>query len=304
MTRLGLVGGLFVLALAGCADDGRELRSPTAPPPVTTVVPLATLPAPTLPAESLSASTVASSASTIEVEQLFSPANATAEMTGSGARVTDPVTVDDEPADVLRFDVADDGTFLLQVWIVDEGAHTVCVADACGRVYTLAPDAESPEEITAMIEAALPLARGYLDWEVEFPGWTVEIGGALAGTGGSTDVDNRTVTVYRNRGRTVDEFVRTILHELGHVVDAEYLDDESRSEYTAIRGYAPDTPWRADGSHRIDQWARQPSEDFAELMVAIWTEGRWEPRTDAVGLPTLDQIEQVLRLVDPALDNG
>ena len=48
------------------------------------------------------------------------------------------------PADVLSFEVDEDGGFTLQVWIEDEGAHTVCVADACSQVYTLAPDAESP----------------------------------------------------------------------------------------------------------------------------------------------------------------
>ena len=32
-----------------------------------------------------------------------------------------------------------DGSYELRVFVADEGAHTVCVATACGRVYTLAP---------------------------------------------------------------------------------------------------------------------------------------------------------------------
>jgi hypothetical protein len=299
---------VLALALLSACDtgDGRQLTDPvfdppappatvadTAPPIVLTIPPL-----PESVAESTDPPTPTDAATPIEIETLFSPANATAEMSGTGAIATDAVTVDDDPADVLSFDVDTEGRFVLQVWIDHEGAHTVCVADACGRVYTLAADAESPEEVVAKIEQAIPLAKEYLDFSAEFAEWEITIGGALAGTGGTADVATKTVTVYRNRGRTVDDFVRTILHEFGHVADAERLDDAERAEYRAVRGIDTATPWRDDTAHRLDQWGLQPSEDFAEVLVAIWSDQRWLPRTAQLApAPSADALAAVEALI-------
>lgn len=307
MTRRLLYAGALVLVLAACGGDGKTLRDPVfglpAPPETTVPDPLADVPvtgAPivesTRPAEPPGTSVPRN----IVIDRLWSPANATAEIEGIGAVPTDAVTVDGERADVLSFDRAADGAFVAQVRIDDEGAHTVCIADACGRVYTLAADAETPEEVTAKIEQATVDVEAYLDIDAEFPDWSIEVAGALSGTGGSTDVDTRTVTIYRNRGRSVDDFVRTILHEFGHVADFERLTDEERVEYLLLRGLDPKAIWRTAGEHRLDDWARQPSEDFAEAMVMIWSDGRWSPRTDGVGLaPDAAQLAAITELVAP-----
>ena len=290
--------GVVVVALAAsgaCSSDGRELAEPVFPPPAattttTTTTASATAPAtivvPTeLPAEPteptvVSTTTTAGSSGRVVFDRLHSPANATAEVTGRGAVPGDPVTVDGEPADLLTFAIAADA-FTARVWIEDEGAHTVCIADTCGRVFTLAPDAETAEEVVAKIEDAIVLATEIFPYDEVFPGWTIEIGGALSGTGGSTDAERGIVTIYRNRGRSVDDFVRTILHEFGHVVDTERLDDEARARYLTVAGYPTGTEWRAADARRLDDWARQPSEDFAEVLVAAWSERRWLPRTRA-----------------------
>lgn len=309
-----LVLSVAAVAFTACAHDGRELRPPTAPLPARTTLPT-TLPpdlvfdAGPLP-DVAAASPTSLQASTADptthpprptpvIDRLSSPANATAEMSGVGALVTDPVTVDGSPADVIAFDVAGDGGFVLRVWIEDEGAHTVCVVDACGRVFTLAPDADTQEQVIAKIEAALPLVRDYLDYTVVYPDWTIEIGGALSGTGGSTDVATKTVTIYRNRGRTIDEFVRTVLHELGHVTDFERLDDAERAVYIELRDADTSRPWRDDDAHRIDEWGAQASEDFAEVMVMIWSGGRWSPRTTGFApVPDARQLAAVEALVE------
>lgn len=69
------------------------------------------------------------------IDRIWSPEPTIAEVLGTGAVPFDPITVDDGPADVVVFDVADDGSFLLRLTIPEEGAHTVCVRDACGRVF-------------------------------------------------------------------------------------------------------------------------------------------------------------------------
>ena len=274
-----------LLVLASCAsNDGRELAEAVDPLPVrdttiasATTAPLATLDLPTVVT---GVPTVPPDAGRVTIDELSSPENGIALVVGRGAVAADPVTVDDVAADVVAFDVAADGTFEARVFVADEGAHTVCVADACGRVYTLDPDADTKEEVIAKIDEAIPLAQGIAPTDVWFPGWTITIGGLLSGTGGTADASTKEVVVYRNRGRTVDDFTRTILHEYGHVADFEWLDDELRSEFTRLRGFPADTPWRGNGGHRMDDWEGSPSEDFAEAMVAFWSADRWDVRTD------------------------
>lgn len=178
----------------------------------------------------------------------------------------------------------------------------MCVAGSCGRVYTLEPNAQSPEEVIALVEQAMPLAQQFIDYPTAFPDWTVEIGGLLSGTGGSTDTVGKNVTIYRNRHRTVDDFVRTITHEMGHVADFEWLDDEDRATYLAIRSIPADTAWRNEALQggSLDEWQLQPSEDFAEVMAMIWSNGLYVPRTDGLApAPDAGQLAAVAALVEP-----
>jgi hypothetical protein len=279
--------------LLSCANDGRSMRQPEQPnEPVVIAEPSPTTRPPTAPA------TVQSD---VEIDLLRSPENAMVEATGTGAAYGDAVTVDGVPADVITFDIAADGSFALLLRVEDEGAHTVCVGEACGRVYTLETDAQSPDEVIALIEQALPLAREMIDHESEFPEWTVEIGGLLSGTGGTTDAERRVVTIYRNRNRTIDDFVRTIVHEMGHVADAEWLDDDDRAAYLAIRGIPAGTAWRTEGvaGQRLADWQLQPSEDFAEVMAMIWSGGQFVPRTVTLApAPDAEQLAAVAALVE------
>lgn len=288
------------IALGACAGgDGRDLAEAVEPLPDRSMPtdPPATLDLPTVQTAAPVTGS-ASDAGRVTIDELTSPENALVVVVGRGAAAADPITVDGVPGDVVAFEAAADGTFEARVFVPDEGAHTVCVADACGRVYTLDPDAETPEEVIALIDEAIPLARGIAPVDVWFPEWTITIGGLLSGTGGSVDGSTKEVIVYRNRGRTVDDFVRTILHEYGHVADEEWLDDAGRAEFAALRGFDPDTPWRGLGGHRIEEWQGSPSEDFAEAIVAFWSAGQWDVRTD--GGPLADEVVTFLDLLTTA----
>lgn len=278
--RRAALAGLLASATVACAGESAPVyvdelvETPTAPATTAVVVPATTVAPSTVPAVP------------VEIDRAWSPANAVAELNGRGATAADEVTVDGEPAAVERFDVEADGTFLVQVRIDDEGAHTVCVRDACSRVFTLDPDARSRDEIEESIAEARTIAEEIFDGAAIFPDWSIDVGGPQAGTGGSTDVENKTITVHANRSRTVDDFVVTILHEWGHVVDAERLTDDERAQYRALRGVEPDAPWSDARTHDLDDWGRQPAEDFAEVLVALWTAERDEPhqiRTTSLG---------------------
>jgi len=281
---LAVVSCVVVLGACGGGDDAVFVADSVVPVEApTTESPPRTTATPVVP---------------IAVDRAWSPANATAQIEGSGATAADPVTVDGEVAMIESFVEADDG-FILQVRIADEGAHTVCVRDACSRVFTLAADADTPEEVDAKIDAAIVEAAAIFDGQARFPGWVIERAGPFGGTGGSTDSVEQTITIYSNRGRTVEEFVTTILHEWGHVVDDELMTDETRATYLVRRGYDPTIAWRSSETHRLEDWAASPIEDFAEVMVVVWTGGDHQMRTTAPGgQPDADAVADVLALVD------
>lgn len=115
---------LLLLAVLGACGESNDVvytadrvvvYDPDVLPPATTV--------PSAPAGS------------VVIERIWSPEPAIAEVSGIGAIASDPVTVDDVPADLTAFDVVEDGSFTLRVRIFAEGAHTVCVRDECGRVF-------------------------------------------------------------------------------------------------------------------------------------------------------------------------
>ena len=299
---------LCVFVTSSCSNDGRSISQPERPAAASPASVSATLlpaePSPTTVPTTMQSNVVTTVPTTVQsnvvIDLLRSPENATVEATGTGAAYDDVITVDGLPADVISFDVAADGSFVVLARVEDEGAHTFCVGGACGRVYTLEPNAQTSEEVIALIEQAMPLAQQMIDYPTEFPDWTVEIGGLLSGTGGSTDAERRVVTIYRNRNRTVDDFVRTIVHEMGHVADAEWLDDDDRAAYLAIRGIPAATGWRTPGTtgQRLDDWQLQPSEDFAEVMAMIWSGGDFLPRTGTLApAPDVEQLDAVAALV-------
>lgn len=54
-------------------------------------------------------------------------------------------------------------------------------------------------------------------------------------------------------------------HEIGHMVDFRYLDDETRAEFMRVRGFSQTADWRGAGA----AWEAQPQEDFAEVYAAL-----------------------------------
>lgn len=294
-SRSLVVALLVVVGGCGADDDTVFVAESVAPATADSGTAVSETAAPTLtePAVTESDSSVLP---VITVDRAWSPENAIAQIEGVGATASDPVTVDDAPAAVESFEGGVDG-FVLRVRIDDEGAHTVCARDACSRVFTLAPDADTAEEIDAKIDAAIVEAEQRFDGATRFPDWSILRAGAFGGTGGSTDATGKTISIYANRGRTVEEFTVTILHEWGHVVDIELLDAVDRAAYLELRGFDPATEWDAISSHRIEDWAASPSEDFAEVLVVAWTGGDHQVRTTAPGgQPSPDVVAATIEL--------
>ena len=182
------------------------------------------------------------------------------------------------------------------------GAQTLCIGDTCGRVWVKDPDAQTNEEAQTIAQEAVDEVLAETSFLTHFPQWRVVTTGPVSGVGGSTDAENLTIRVYASPGRTHDEYVTTVLHEMGHVVDFEWVTDSIRFEYRAIRGLQDDVPWSrevSDDVHGDDRW-RFGQEDLAEIVVAILTDGDHVPRSDAIAAaPEPDDLDRIARLIDP-----
>jgi len=81
---------------------------------------------------------------------------------------------------------------------------------------------------------------------------------------GTFDVLNRDIVIDRSVVGDPVALQSTVAHEVGHVVDAVYLDAAERRNYERFR-HMPPLNWRSPGL----RWNRRPDEDFAECFAAV-----------------------------------
>ncbi len=93
----------------------------------------------------------------------------------------------------------------------------------------------------AAVRAAIRLIR--FDLDTNFSGWTIQFKAPRTGYLGLTLVKQRTVEIYLRAGRSVEGTAHDLAHELGHVADVTFNENETRSAYLVNRGLAESTPW-------------------------------------------------------------
>ena len=203
------------------------------------------------------------------IERLWSPSEGVARIEGSAPEGTS-ITVDDEPADVTTTG----GNVTVDIGDLEPRPYTVCLGDACSRVMVKGPPRDEAA-IRAAAEAGVAQANAVWDLNCAYPEWTIEVDGLKPGAGGSTNATTRTVRLYLHEGRTVEEFATTMLHEYGHVVAAEQMDDDDWAAYGDIRSTqpAPAVPAGED-----ERWS-ELTEDFAEVFVHLVTDGAHQIRS-------------------------
>jgi hypothetical protein len=62
-----------------------------------------------------------------------------------------------------------------------------------------------------------------------------------------------------------ENLTHVMAHEVGHVIDIRYLDNEARAQFLHIRGFSETADWTGAGG----AWETQPQEDFAEVYAAL-----------------------------------
>lgn len=132
---------------------------------------------------------------------------------------------------------------------VDEPAVPVRASRSSAAPAGAAVDSASVQPVRTPRAQAIENA---IDWDFRaaLPTWSVEHGDAHPTWRGVTNTVERTVTLFDRPETSIEEAASVLAHELGHAVDIDVLDDDSRRAWLALRGI--DTGW----------WAGEAQADF------------------------------------------
>jgi hypothetical protein len=73
------------------------------------------------------------------------------------------------------------------------------------------------------------------------------------------------IEIYLQYWDTSQDVAQTVAHEIGHIVDWRFLNDEDRMRWRELRGFSRDYPWY---SNRFRPDWKDPCGDFAECFAA------------------------------------
>ncbi len=152
-----------------------------------------------------------------------------------------------------------------------------------------------PEAAASVAEK--PSQRGELvldatgfDLATVLPGWSVQFSGDHPIYGGMTHARQQVIKVHVDPRWSDDRLADILMHEIGHAIDLEYLDDRDREAWTSMRSI--DTGWwTGNGQRDFDVGAG----DFAEAVSSAWLGSDNDSRYGAF---TSDQLAFVRQILD------
>lgn len=132
----------------------------------------------------------------------------------------------------------------------------IMVGDVIGST---ADAMELPAQRGELVSASLPL-----DLATVLPNWTIEFQEDHPIYGGITHSSNQVITVHVDPTWSDHQLASVLMHEAGHAIDLEYLDDATRTQWLQLRGM--NAPWWVgDGLADFAVGAG----DFAEAVAAV-----------------------------------
>lgn len=142
-------------------------------------------------------------------------------------------------------------------------------SDDHGAVHSHGDDVAHGEAIgvkTAEAVGAAAISLLDIDLGQLLDGWTISFEGDNPQFGGLTNSVERTITVYVDSESTPERVARILMHEVGHAIDVDYLDDAKRIEWIELRGM-PRTWWAGSSEADFEVGAG----DFAEAVAVAST---------------------------------
>jgi len=104
------------------------------------------------------------------------------------------------------------------------------------------------------------------DFRSALPGWTISYEGDSGHYHGLTNSVEKTIVVFVEPTDTPYTIAEVLMHEVGHAIDLEYLDDSARRQWIELRNM-PSVWWAGDGLSDFAVGAG----DFAEAIAAVTT---------------------------------
>jgi len=150
---------------------------------------------------------------------------------------------------------------------------------------------EMPTQRGDVVTASLPVNLSHV-----LPGWSIDFDVANDGYGGMTYASSQRITVHVSPEWSDDQIAGVLMHEAGHAIDLEYLDDSTRRQWMDMRSIDT-TWWTGDGVEDFTVGAG----DFAEAVAAATasTDSRHESRSH-FGDFTDDQLNFVRSILSNA----
>ncbi|MEM7091945.1 MAG: hypothetical protein AAF567_02990 [Actinomycetota bacterium] len=243
----------------------------------------------------------------LHIERLWSPTDGIARVEGTTTLPADSevlVMIDGVPLVPVQLVPDSDGVFVVEIDSLATGLRTICLESACEEVFVGEQDDGPPTTLPERLALATEQAETIFDASLHLPGWTVESTGPSNEADGYTLGDDRVVLISANAGRTTSQLTVAVLHEFGHAVDTDYLDDERRDQFRELRGLPPDQAWGDASTQLGDERWTTPADDFAEVFVAWLLGDAYAIRTSALAeQPTDEQLDVFCTLLEiPTLD--
>jgi len=160
----------------------------------------------------------------------------------------------------------------------------------------LAETAPASAPVAAPVPSGTPAERGaqaleLIDYPWERLGYTVTFEGANSGLLGKADCNTGEIWIYVRPKQTIRQIAFVTAFELGHAVDCGFMTDEARSEWAAIRGFAPGWTWFPSCVCAEDDFG---SGDIS-MVFATWLvpDGGYGWRSNLAPPPDAAQLEQL-----------
>lgn len=144
---------------------------------------------------------------------------------------------------------------------------------------------------TGFSEGIGAAAEASIDFDIRsaLPGWQIRFAGENPDFLGVTLSAERTITIHVRPGHDVETVAAVLMHEVGHAIDLERLDDAQRAEWLDMRSM-PRTWWPGNGLSDFAVGAG----DFAEAVSALTTDS---PSDSVYGEFTQEQLDFVAEVL-------
>jgi len=135
------------------------------------------------------------------------------------------------------------------------------------------------------------LDRLSFDWATTFPGWRLEFAGPRTGIRALTYPSDRRIEIFVRPDDTPETLHRVFAHELGHVIDVEFNNDEDRARWFEQRNLPEGTPWWPSAeAPDFGTGAGDFAEAFAVMETGVTSRSTVAPQPNAADLALLREL--------------